>query len=100
MRKWLLTIQLLAVCLAGSAAALGDAAESLDAQRAAFREAYPLAERGNWERADADADLLAAYVLWPDLKAAWLRARIEAAEHDEIEAFLDRYGVIKPAREL
>ena len=100
MRKWLLTIQLLAACLAGSASALGDTADNLDAQRAAFRKAYPLAERGNWERADADQDLLAAYVLWPDLKAAWLRARIEAAGHDEIEAFLDRYGVIKPAREI
>ena len=39
-------------------------------------------------------------MLWPDLQGAWLEASIGAADRTEIEAFLDRYGALKPAREL
>ncbi|MGD8421686.1 MAG: hypothetical protein PVJ78_14655, partial [Gammaproteobacteria bacterium] len=72
----------------------------IEAQRAAFRTAYPLAERGDWQPARERQDLLDDYVLWPDLRAAWLRSRIDTANHDDIEAFLDEYGLLKPAREI
>ncbi len=41
-----------------------------------------------------------SYVLWPDLRATYLRATLTNADHDEINAFLSHYGVLKPAREL
>jgi soluble lytic murein transglycosylase len=44
--------------------------------------------------------VLRPYVLWPDLRAAWFRAKMSTAAHGEIEAFLDSYGILKPAREL
>jgi soluble lytic murein transglycosylase len=74
-------------------------ADTLDEQRAAFREVYPAAERGDWEPVRAKQSLLEAYVLWPDLKAAWLRSNLSGTSA-EIERFLDEYGTLKPAREL
>jgi len=76
----------------------GDA--QLEAMRSAFRASYPQAELGNWGPADSQRMLLENYVLWPDLRAAWLRATMTNADHAEIEQFLDHYGVLKPAREL
>ncbi len=79
-------------------------ATSLDRQRQLFVEVYPAVERGDWSAVDAlsarDRRLLQAYVLWPDLRSTWLKATIRNADHSEIEAFLDRYGTLKPAREL
>jgi soluble lytic murein transglycosylase len=75
-------------------------AGELERARAAFRAAYPEVERGNWQAAAENAALLEAYVLWPDLRATWLKAKVRTADHDEIENFLDRHGVLKPAREL
>ena len=97
--------------VAGMAAALGlllhgtvNAGSELDEQRELFRQVYPQAERGRWDAIDAlntaDQERLQAYLLWPDLRAAWFRATIQKADLDSIEAFLDRYGTLKPAREL
>ena len=74
--------------------------QRLEQQRSAFRDVYPEVERGNWQAVLPREDLLADYVLWPDLRAAWFRARVATADHGEIEAFLDLHGVLKPAREL
>ena len=60
-------------------------ADRLDAQRSAFRAA--------WERVED-------YVLWPDLRAAWLQTRIRNNDYAEVEPFLAKYGSLKPAREL
>ena len=97
--------------VAGMAAALGlllhgtvDAGLELDEQRELFRQVYAQAERGRWDAIDAlsaaDQERLQAYLLWPDLRAAWFRATIRTADLDSIEAFLDRHGTLKPAREL
>lgn len=72
----------------------------LDAQRQAFREAYAAAELGDWAPAAARRDLLEPYVLWPDLRAAWLKTRLRTVDRAELDAFLDRYAALKPAREL
>ncbi|HSM29528.1 MAG TPA: transglycosylase SLT domain-containing protein [Woeseiaceae bacterium] len=81
-----------------------DAGSELDRQRELFRQVYAEAERGAWDAVDAlsaeDRELLRSYLLWPDLRAAWFRATIRKADMDEIEAFLERYGMLKPAREL
>lgn len=74
--------------------------ERLLLQRAAFRAVYADAELGNWQAVTPHRRLLEGYLLWPDLRAAFLRARLKTADHDEIESFLDEYGVLKPAREL
>ena len=97
--------------VAGIVAALGllfhgnaDAGSELDAQRELFRQVYAEAELGRWDAVDAlspeDRQRLQAYLLWPDLRAAWFRATIRKADLDDIETFLDRYGTLKPAREL
>ena len=76
----------------------------VEAQRELFLDVYPAVERGSWGPVDALDDdarqLLRRYVLWPDLRAAWLRANLAQTNRAEIEAFLDQYGVLKPAREL
>lgn len=72
---------------------------SLDKQREAFREVYPAAERGDWKPAADRADVLEDYVLWPDLRAAYLRTRL-GKNDDRIRDFLHSYRKLKPAREL
>jgi soluble lytic murein transglycosylase len=74
--------------------------QRLDQQRNAFRDVFPDVERGDWAPVAEYENILKDYVLWPDLRAAWFRANIRTADHDQIEAYLDRYGILKPAREL
>ena len=69
-------------------------------QRAAFRAVLPEVERGNWQPVLQHEQSLKRYALWPDLRASYFRARLNNADHAEVEAFLDRYGTLKPAREL
>jgi soluble lytic murein transglycosylase len=78
------------------------AADSYDIekQRAAFRAVYPEVERGNWQPVLQYEQMLRDYMLWPDLRASYYRARLQLADHAEIAAFLDQYGMLKPAREL
>ena len=96
---------------AGIAAVLGTLllgaaapASELDEQRELFRQLYGDAELGRWDAVDAlsagERERLQAYILWPDLRAAWLRATIRTADRDDVEAFLREYGTLKPAREL
>ena len=86
--------------IGGIAAADAGPTATLDAQRAAFREVFPEAELGNWQPADQRTDLLRDYVLWPDLRGAFLRATVAGGNDAEIREYLDRYGTLKPAREL
>ena len=74
------------------------ASVSLQEQREAFRAAYAAAERGNWEAAAA-ADL-SDYPLWPDLRAAYLRARLAAGSDDGVLEFLDEYPMLRASRDL
>ena len=92
------------VMVTGAAAGAADLAAGddarLDQARTTFRAVYPVVERGDWSTAAQQESLLRPYVLWPDLRAAWFRAKLSTAAHGEIDAFLDSYGVLKPAREL
>ena len=76
----------------------------IDQQRELFQRVYVDVERGNWGAVETltppEQHRLENYVLFPDLRAAWYRATIKSADHDEIDEYLDRYGVLKPAREL
>lgn len=74
-------------------------AATIDEQRSAFREVYPAAERGDWEPVEARRTVLEDYVLWPDLKAAWLRVHLDDAATD-VRQFLEQHGSLKAAREL
>ncbi len=80
------------------------AATVSDAQRALFKQVYADVERGNWAVVEAlgsdDRQSLEDYVLYPDLRAAWFRAKLSKADHGAIESFLDDNGVLKPARDL
>ena len=92
-------------CLLGSilwSAALQ--AGEIERQRELFRETYAEVERGNWgviESLEADdQQRLRAYVLWPDLRATWMRANINSIPDSDVDAFVQQYGTLKPAREL
>ena len=91
------------LALAGCLPAAACAAD-IERQRALFIAVYPVAERGDWSAVDALAPaekrLLADYVLWPDLRAAFFRANLSGASGDEIEAFLAAHGELRPVREL
>lgn len=92
---------LLAALLAISTASVGYASEILERQREAFRDVFPAAERGDWGPAKQQELLLARYILWPDLRAAYLRARLgEPSEEAAVREFIEEYQGLKPAREL
>lgn len=86
--------------LTGSTLAAAELAPQLEAQRAAFRIVFPEAELGNWQPTLEHEALLQNYVLWPDLRAAFLRAAMHTVGDAEVLAYLERHGTLKPAREL
>lgn len=93
----------LAAAPAAPQAAVADSPDQqalVEEQRRVFREVYPRAELGDWRPAAKHAALLRQYVLWPDLRAAWLRTRVRNNDYAEIDTFLSRFGTLKPAREL
>jgi len=83
---------------------LSATATELERQRELFRETFPEVERGNWDVIDKleseERELLREYVLWPDLRATWMRANIDAVSTDDVEGFVRQFGTLKPAREL
>jgi len=86
----------LAITLAPGTAA----SKELQQQRDAFRAVRADVERGNWQSVLPKETLLQDYILWPDLRAMYLKATVAVTKDAEIESFLDRYGTLKPAREL
>ena len=89
------------VCaLAGNLASATD----IEQQRALFKRVFETVERGDWSPVDAlsapERALLEQYVLWPDLRATWLRANLKKADVGEVNTFLDEYGTLRPARQL
>ena len=84
--------------IAATDSALEDSA--LETMRQLFRDVYPAAERGDWAPAAALESTLNSYVLWPDLRAAYLRTRVKKTDDVEVRPFLEKYGMLKPAREL
>lgn len=99
MHRYLSRIIATALAAAGLCSAT-TAAESLDEQRAAFRGAYARAELGDRDALLESRELLASYVLWPDLEAAFLRAQLATADHALVRHFLEQHETLKPAREL
>jgi len=91
---------LIAVFSVAAPSAADAATASLVEQRAAFREAYAEAERGSWERAENLAEQLAEYPLWPDLRAAYLRAALAAGDDEGILEFVEAYPALRVARDL
>ena len=79
-------------------------AAEIDDQRALFITAHEAAERGDFSVVDdlpaTERQLLEQYVLWPDLKATWLRASLDSVDRADVDAFLQRFGTLRPAREL
>jgi len=103
--------------LAPSAAVVstGHAAEvdrNTERARELFRQVYEDVERGDWsavtELPADDRQHLEDYLLWPDLKAAQLRAELRArpagaarqATEQAVERFLTDYDTLRLAREL
>lgn len=82
----------------------GIAAADIAKQRELFKDVYETVERGDWSPVDglsaSERQLLEQYVLWPDLRATWLRANLKSAPAAEVDAFIQQYGTLRPAREL
>jgi soluble lytic murein transglycosylase len=80
------------------------AAAQVSDQRELFKRVYETVERGDWSPVDglsaSERSLLQQYVLWPDLRATWLRANLRTVPATEVDAFLQRYGTLRPVREL
>ena len=80
-----------------------DAAD-IDTQRGLFKSVYETVERGDWSPVDdlsaSNLQLLQKYVLWPDLRATWLRANLRTVPVADVNAFLQLHGMLRPAREL
>ncbi len=80
------------------------AAAQIDQQRELFKSVYETVERGDWSPVDglsaSDQALLQQYVLWPDLRATWLRANLRTTPAADIDAFIQQHGALRPAREL
>ncbi len=80
------------------------AAANIEEQRELFKSVYKTVERGDWSPVDglsaSERALLERYVLWPDLRATWLRANLRSAPAAEVDAFMRQYGTLRPAREL
>jgi soluble lytic murein transglycosylase len=97
-------IRVFALIIAWLLVAPGILAAEIDEQRRLFLDVYETAELGDWSPVEnlslRDRTLLSEYVLWPDLRAAYFRATLKTADSSEIDAFLNRYGMLKPAREL
>ncbi len=79
-------------------------AADIETQRELFKSVYKTVERGDWSPVDglsaSERTLLERYVLWPDLRAAWLRANLKKVPAAELESFLAQYGALRPARAL
>jgi soluble lytic murein transglycosylase len=79
-------------------------AADIDRQRELFKSVYETVERGDWSPVDglsaSDFQLLKNYVLWPDLRATWLRANLRTVPAADVSAFLQQHGTLRPAREL
>ncbi len=79
-------------------------AANIEQQRELFTAVYETAERGDWSLVEglsaADREALETYALWPDLRAAWLRANLRKVPAKEITDFLDTHGTLRPARQL
>ena len=93
-----------AVLVAALLVALPATAADIDKQRALFKDVYETVERGDWSPVDglsaSDQKLLQQYVLWPDLRATWLRANLGRVPTAEVDAFLQLYGTLRPVRDL
>ena len=75
-----------------------------ETQRALFMQVYADAELGDWSGVEGlsttERQLLQDYVLWPDLRAAYLRRKLGKTPTAEIEAFLQKFGTLRPGRDL
>lgn len=99
------TVGMLFLSVVSAPAVIGQThTTQIEQQRELFRTVHASVERGSWSEIDdlsaPDRQLLENYVLWPDLRATWLRANIETVPSTEIESFTKQYGALRPAREL
>ncbi len=105
MRYVVVSILLGSLLSCSASAAPSDSAQRLERQRAAFVEVYPQAELGNWGPVEKRQDLLSDYMLWPDLRAAYLKARVnqrqfDAGDESDVLEFLAANGPMRAARDL
>jgi soluble lytic murein transglycosylase len=103
--RFCLTVGLIVLATVTAPAAVTVApGTQIERQRELFLDVFETVERGHWAAVDAltalDRQLLEQYILWPDLRATWLRANIDSVSSEEVDSFVQQYGTLRPAREL
>ena len=90
--------------IAMATATEGPPATEIEQQRELFRSVFRAVERGDWTAIDdlsaPDRQSLEQYILWPDLRATWLRANIDSVARQDVDAFVQQYGILRPVRDL
>lgn len=92
-----IAIVVLALVRSTSASAV---AAPTDAQRAAFRQAYAIAQQQGGDAWRAQAQELRDYVLYPYLEAAALEHDLAALDLAHVQAYLSRHPGLIPADDL
>ncbi len=72
----------------------------LQEQRQVFKTAYRKAQSGIWPDSEQDLAVLSSYPLYPDLRAAYLSARVGRIADGEIESFLSEHSHYSFVRSL
>ncbi len=100
--RYLARLLILVLATAGFAEdnALDNPQLRLDAQRAAFRNAYAHAEHGEESQVAEHLDLLADYILLPDLEAALIRTNLRKVSDYRVETFLATHKHLPVATEI
>ncbi|NNF41331.1 MAG: hypothetical protein HKN64_08110, partial [Woeseiaceae bacterium] len=90
---------LLCIAVLFASPAMPGMPSELEQQRQLFTQVIEVAERGDWSAfrklPAADQQRLRQYVLWPDLRAAYLQKRLANVPVADIEAFLDQHGSLR-----
>ena len=95
----LLCVLVSLACVSESAASSNDEVR-LQEQRAAFRKAFAHAERGEEHLVAEHLDILADYVLLPDLEASLIRASLRKASDYRVETFIATHKQLRIADEI
>ena len=84
-------LKLIAICCAFNTLQFTLAADKIESQRQAFKEAVKLAENAKPEALSHQKNLLKDYVLQSDIKAIYLRNSIKRQPNKSIQEFLTQY---------
>ncbi len=105
LRNCIAALTLVCLSVAAVPVTYGAATTStIQQQRELFKAVFENVELGDWTVVEAlspsEQQLLRDYVLWPDMRAAWLRRNLDSIATADIEFFLQQFGTLRSVRDL